>query len=807
MSMTPWLPTVRKIKDGEPVDQATVNVPIDQLTQREQHLYEKFEELQNKSVLTSFGQPIHPQETLIPNELNLVYYLSDSNGQGVSRGTTGFSSESSSSMFTPNNSNYTFGLVKTVYNQTRTVDVYTEGLCELTVDLDDPVRGLIQKQVSGEVETFTVGPYYLSSKNKGKITKDPSGIPVYIGYALSKRKFLLHTNVDEFSQFFINYRYHILDRVAGIPIKENNVWSIKTADFQSPPLYVASSGSNDGVIVSNTSTRYDGYIITSLVNGSSVRSKIDSDMYTIQVTNAGSLAQARFSITSLNNPAISTTGVALTVDGTLFVDTNENNSVKLNFTGTSAFVLNSRWTLNVYNYKNRLGWVPADSTGLAKPAGAKFFYSIPSQSSLALDSGLDTKTLNEGQSNSEVVAFEKDEALELGKYLPPVPNNFIQLYLNGTLLRYNDIYDSAGIYAVNEYGLWWMSNADGEQPWSANYPTGSLANPALWKTSIKIAIANTRKNLFISFSKFNPALRTQLVSSLTPFNLEGNTNASNFIKFYTKESDTYKTSYTGDLYVDIDPKIDVTGYTDNNTFTYPSDITNTFTADRALAAFKYSKPDGVFKAVVTPVVAKLIGSGGITVTEVGSATGVWRVDYAAQGSSGQVDSIEPINSRLEFRELTSYIKLPAPSTTPYGMIGKIVLPSGYANNRVLRLVFQLFGDISLEAATPNRSVAFQFEYSVVTASNGPAASDYTIVNTAKYSPAVNPVHFNLVDAGAAYTAYSSRRITHTDLVIPAQYIKEESIVNFKILRTVPVSNSYLGNIGLLATYWEIPATT
>ena len=232
MIVTPWLPTVRRIKDGEPVDQETVNVPIDQLTQREQHLYEKFEELNGKSVLISFGQPIYqdPDNSIDMGEISVVYYKKDLISEGLTKGTTGFSSSSSSSMFTPNDSNYSFGILKTVYPHTQKADVFIEGLCEFQKDIDDPDYGLIQS-INGTVEEFKVGPYFLSPKTPGKITRDPSGIPVYLGYAISKRKFLLHTNVDEFSQFFINYRYHVLDRVAGKPSKSGeDIWTIENPD-------------------------------------------------------------------------------------------------------------------------------------------------------------------------------------------------------------------------------------------------------------------------------------------------------------------------------------------------------------------------------------------------------------------------------------------------------------------------------------------------------------------------------------------------------------------------------------------------
>lgn len=672
MSITPWLPTVRKIKDGETVDQSTVNVPIDQLTQREQHLYEKFEELSGKSVLISFGQPIHPNEQLSVGELSIVYFTSDENGEGLKKGTTGFSSSSSSSMFSPNNSNYSFGLLKTIYSETNTADVYTEGLCELPIDLDHPTLGLIET-VNGSTEEFRVGPYYLSAKTKGKITKDPSGVPVYVGYAISKRKILIHTNVDEFSQFFINYRYHVLDRVAGTPELNDGVWSI----------------------------------------------------------------------------------------------TNEDGA--------------------------KLGWFPADKldASTAVPTGAVFYYNIPPSTYLTVP------TLEEYDVALE--DYEREEAVELKKYIPPVPANFIQLYVNGSLARYNNYYDTEGTFSVNEYGLWWHSANDGEQPWSDDYPqTGS---PVGWLSTIAAAIENSRKRIFVSFSKFNPALRTQLVSSIKAFNTANN-KAGNFIKFYSGDN-VAETAKTGDLIVDIDAQFSNVGHSNNSSFVYPPAVNASFTADRAIAAIKYSKEEGLFKVAVTTVVAKLTGSNGLSVTDQGA--GVWNIEYAGQGSTGQVDSIEPVNSRLEFKGLFSYIKLPTPSTTPYGLIGKIVLPRGATNNKTLRLAFHLFGDTTIENASIARKIAFQFEYSAATARNSANPSSYNLVSSPTYTPTTNPVEFSLIDSGA-YAANTAIKLVHADISVPAQFVREDSVINFKIMRvSVGTANqSYPGNVGLLATYWEIP---
>jgi hypothetical protein len=682
MSLTPWLPVVRKIKDGEFVDQTTVNVPIDQLTQRDQHLYEKFQELSGKSVLISFGQPIHPDETsyIVPGELNLVYFRSDTAGSGISRSMTGFSSTSSSSMFAPKNSNYVFGLTKMVYADTQTADLFTEGLCELSSDIDNSLTGLLQAG-----ETFSPGPYFLSSKYLGKITRDPSGIPVYIGYAISKRKFLLHTNVDEFSQFFINYRYHLLDRVAGMPSLSDSTWTITSSNL------------------------------------------------------------------------------------------------------------------------SKLGWVAASSiTNAPIPTGAKFFYNIPTT---AVQLATDT----------ELESYEREEAADLRRDLPPVPANFIQLYTNGILERYNNEFDPSGNFSVNEYGIWWYNDQNGYQPWAAAY-NGS----ATWSVN-KTNLASSRKRMFVSFSKFNPALRTQLVRSLVPYDrVEGGqyvNRPSNFIKLYSKDKPDTQAS-TGDLLLDIDAPVNLYGYrptgatSDLEEFVYPSSPrVDTYTANRAIAAVKYSKPDGAFKAVVTPVVAKIIGANGVTVEEDSVRPGVWTIQYSATGISGQVDSIEPINARLEFLGLNSYIKLPPPSSTPYGLIGKIVLPKSGVSNKPLQLVFHLFGDKDVSLGSTSRNVAFQLEYSAVSAYNGNSPTNYVTVNTNKYSPTVNPVEFAIKPISGTtnnYAAYTSCRIAEAGFIIPAQFVRSDTIINFKITRVAVAStaNNYAGNfveggnIGLLGIYWE-----
>jgi hypothetical protein len=795
MSITPWLPAVRKIKDGEAVDQATVNVPIEQLTQREQHLFEKFEEISGKSALISFGQPLHPSysKKFSVGEMSIVFFNSDDAGTGLAKGTAGFSSNKSSSMFSPNKSNYVFGLLKAVYPKTQTADVYTEGLCELTADIDDPVYGLLQK-TNNVVEPFNVGPYFLSLKQEGKLTSDPSGVPVYVGYALSKRKFLLHTSVDEFSQFFINYRYHLLDRVAGVPSLANDTWSIATSNYtDSNVTYVGAPLGDNGVTVADASTNYVGYTSPEIL----------SDTYLVTVTTAGNIQTVRFSISSSSSAFATKTSQSITQGNLLNVDTNGLNLVKLNFTGSTYFSLGAVWAVSVVSKNtSRLGWIPANEAGVPAPDGAAFYYNIPNTADLNADLGLDTYL----DSDENIIHFERDEAAELKKYLPPIPANFVQLYINGVLGRYKDTYDTAGLFSINDYGLWWHSTQDGEQPWSSNYPTGDAGKPVNWKFSIKEGLSGNRKNLFMSFSRFNPALRTQLVSSLRPFDRVdtlGNkvSTPSNFLKFLN-ESNPAEASSTGGLLYEIDAKFEYTGSTDNSDAEYPASLSSSYTANRAIAALKYSIEKGLFQAVTTPVVAKIKGYGGISVSEDADSPGTYNLTYLSQGYIGQIDSIEPINSRLEFLGLSSYIKLPPPTTTPYGLIGKIVYPKGFISNKPLNIVMQLFGDVSSET---KNTVALQFEYSVVTSSNGAVTTSHsTLTSLSNRNSLTGIVEFSIAPSGN-YAANTALKISE-GFTIPAEFIAEDSVINYKLVRVAtsdPTANSYVGNIGLLSTYWEI----
>jgi hypothetical protein len=713
MPITPWVPTVRTIRDGEEVSQSVVNVPLEQLIQREQHLYEKFEELLGKSVLIAFGQPVYPSELqgnkpLSPDELNIVYFREDSSGRGVCRALTGFSSSNTKGMYAPNKSNYSFGIVKAMSPGTSPlVDTYIEGLCELSIDLDDPDRGLIEVERNHlnepVVEPFEVGPYYLSRKYPGKITKNPAGIPTYVGYAISKRKFLLHTSVDEFSQFFINYRYNVLDRPAATP-----------------------------------------ELVTNL-------------------------------------------------DGS------------------------KRWTIPTPNGNpNRLGWIEANSINLpgysiaqnpVTQEPAKFFYYIPE--GLLSETSLEFEALTES---------EKVEATELKGLLPPVPSNFVEIKSNGITQRLIDEYTPDGIYMIDNYGLWWFDDSEGFQPWADDILSNGTWTPDDWP---EYKGSNFRRpRLFISFSKFNPALRTQLVSSLTPYNNaddpnvpeDQQNNSEPFIKFYLKEtitSEDIRESTTGDLAVKVTPQFTKKGITGEFP-PPPANQVDTYTSGRGVADIDYNQKEGKFVKVVTPIVAKINGQGGINVTPAQNQPGVFNISYMSTGIYGSIDSIEPINARLEFRGLSSYLKFPYAQTitVPYGVIGKLLLTKkALAAPANLKIYVQAFGTASYAPEATDKQIAFTFEYAATTAANSDAPEAVKLSNKSVLPAAVSSslVLTTLTPIEEGYSAYDVVNL-EGNLVIPASHIAEDTIVNFKLMRNLAETGNYLGDLGVLGLYWGIELT-
>lgn len=745
MPITPWIPAVSKIKNGADVSAEVVNPISAQHTQRAQHLYEKFNELSGKSVLIAFDQPILPSSQGDVRKNLVVFYdkegVDESATEGISPALVAFSStDAHSSVYTPANSSYAMGIVKEV-NGTRS-DVYLWGLVDLDYDLDDATYGIIQSDEANPSEEFEPGPFYLSRTEAGKITRTPSGVSIYVGYAFNRREFLLAPNVSEFNQFFTTYKFNIMDRPAGTPVLTGDTWDVT------------------GV---------------SVVSG----------------------------------------------DGGV----------------------------------NHVGWVPVDSLvggplESLVPDGAKFFYNLPSDELISLDTGLDSDE------------SLRDEQIELLRNLPPNPTNVTLLTVNGVIQSSRDNVED-GIYIVNEVGIWWFSDEDGQQPWASDIETsvavtfdnttneitvpngdfvlndvvrfelgggaviptglatgtsyyvvsatpsgsdqiitisttvdgaevdfttngsGTITIPQLYIWKFARGTEEYRPRMTLQFLKFNPALRESIVTSIKKYN-----TASNAVRFY--KSDKSEESSTGDLLVRF--LLDLVDGT-------PAESSATAISDLA-----YDETTGQVTVTAAPIVSELTEGTGISIAQrtIGGVPkpGSYIISSSANTQAGRVSSIEPDGAELIYAGLHSYLNMPPAGTVPSSIIGKILLPTSIPDAD-MQFIILMIGGTTLSIGSSSRVVNYDFSYSV---SKAGSVLDSTVTTSA--------LTFNIPNTTATYSAKTcfkigavtgtSPYIIPVTIRIPSTAFKGgDCDVNFKLTRKTPGSNAYVGDIGIVDIYWKI----
>ena len=779
MPITPWVPTVKLIQDGQEVSQSVVNVPLEQLIQREQHLYDAFDALQNKSALMSFNQPIHPADLtgsspIQAGQLAVVYYRDDNGGSGLSRASTGFSTSPTNSMFQPNNSNYIFGIIRNI-NPGNLADCYIQGMCDFSIPIDDPYSGLIEyslDQYGNRIKpTFNVGPYYVSRKMPGKLTQNPDGLPVYVGYAVSPTKFFLQPSVDEFTQFFINYRYNILDRPVYPPVLSNDgtTWSIPTPN---------GSPNNPNRLgwIAATSDNLPGYTIPTSPSGqvakflyyipSNLTSGPDST-----ILNSNEIAEAIE--LGGNLPPVPSNFVQILANGIVqrYADVNSPDGI---------FSIDNYGIWWFSNQANTQPW--ADDILTASPGGTW-----------------------------DPTAWETYKG-----------SNFRRPRLFISFAKFNPALRTQLVSSVNPYNIT-ANPPTGTQPNnSSNFISFQLKNkPGESSTTGDLLVNVTPKFIKRGYSDL-PEIASatwsagipSVITFASPHGLNSSTSItlSGFYDVNNSWNSVFSATITSTTQVSIvgptaNPIVIGTAAISNNATSVPvsSSVNSTYTAGSAIADLTWDNIQGKFTKKVTPVVAKLVGTGGINVSPVSGSPGAYNVSYLSGGAYGLVDSIEPVNSRLEFRGLNSYIKFPYnnPVTVPYGLIGKIVLTKDAFNNAPLNLVLQVFGNTPYNANSTNTNLAITFEYSATSAQNGSASPSTLGINNTVGLTSFSSSRVILSMPTGGYTAYTPINLTG-GLTIPSQYIGKDTVVNFKLTRTLTGSaNDYTGDVGILGIYWGI----
>jgi hypothetical protein len=460
---TNWVPQVSLVKDGTPVSASVVNPILAQLIAREQYLYDQFQNAVDLSVLTAFAQPIHPTEItqIVSGSLNAVYFASDNTGTGLKRAVVGFVTDPATTTFTAANSSYTFGIVSNV-STTGNADIWLEGLIKLPFRVDDPTNGLLQPVSVGVTETFRVGPYYLSQITPGKVTANPGGLAVLVGYGISPTEFLLCPNVDQLSALFQNYRFNVLDRPTAAPVLTSTTWTIPNSDMTRLGWVDITwlQSNNPSAIAAIT-----------VPPGAKFLYNVPSDYTTDNADNSGTDGVANGSTTFTSSSANFGAGMA----------------------GVSI-VIASRGTYTIETVNSATSIVLSHTVA----TGTGLHYSIGS-----------------------LFPYEQAEATELAALIPPSPADFNTLTVNGVEQIFRNVDATDGIYSIDNYGIWWYNDQTGTQPWAADLV--SDWTPSDWMTTV--VSDGERARIFLQFVRFNPAFNQVFITSLAPFN-DGSTNNS-----------------------------------------------------------------------------------------------------------------------------------------------------------------------------------------------------------------------------------------------------------------------------------------
>lgn len=743
MPITPWLPYVNLVADGQDVSAEVVNPILAQYTQRDQYLFEKFQDLTNTGVLIAPNLPILPSSIADVRKNLVVFYdqegASPDTTEGISPALVSFANSSIfSSAYTPGNSSYATGIVKDVSGTN--ADVYLMGLINLDVNIDDPDYGLIQSDQIDEDAPFVPAPYYLSRTEAGKITSNPGGVSIYIGYALNRTTFLLAPNVSEFNQFFTTYKFNILDRPSGEPSLSDGIWSISGVSE------VSGDGGIDHVGWVPVASLADGPLAGLIPDGSTFfynlpnATLINADT-AIDDTGQFRLEQVELAASLPPNP---TNVTLLTVNG--IIQASRDNDPE------GIYVVNAA---GIWWFSNADGLQPWSSD-------------IPSNVTVTFDHTANHVIVPNG-------AFVVGDRLrfETANTMP-----------TGLTVATDYYVLSQSISSPNQLITVSTSVGGSVQTFSSN-GSGTISISQLYIWKFANGTDEYRPRISLQFLKFNPSLSESLVTSLRKYN-----TSSNAISFYTLDKSAQAIS--GDLLVRL--LLNMTAGTP---------LTSSATA---IGDFTYDETTGLITKVTTPIVSQLIPGSNISITPTtigGVITpGSFIISTSTSAQTGRISDVEPNAAELIYVGLNSYLKMPPYTTLPSSFIAKILLASSVPDAD-MTLVLLLMGDANLTLNNANNVVTFSFSYAVSTTGSilnstiSPTILTFNIPNTVSAYTATTC--FKL--GGVTNAQYA---INIPALRIPSSaFTGGDCNINFQIARTDPGANSYTGNIGILDMYWKI----
>lgn len=746
MPATPWIPVTKTVKDGTDVSAAVVNPIFSQHTQRAQHLKELFEELLNKSTLIAYSQPILAGSVGDVKKNSVVFGDFASEAYGLSLAKTEFAQSSkNTTAYTPANSSYAFGIVSTVNNSNNTADVFMSGLVEFESDInedtvDDPSILQSDERVEPEDE-FLPGPLFLSRTEAGKLTRNPGGVAIFVGYALTRTKILLSPDVSEFNQFFTAFRYNLLDRPAGRPYYNSGTgfWEIlgtvgdNLEHIGWIPVTEAYLGTE--IWENHVPSDADGNKPAFFYNLPS-STLIDEDT---GVDEAEREQQKDLSATLPPNPV---TFTFLTVNGVVQANTDMDSY--------GVYTVNSVgiWWWN-------------------KTDGSQPWASDTTSAIAVTFSGTEvTFAADHGAELNDKLRFMTTGSLPTG--MSTSTDYYVQAIVSDTVLKIATTVDASSAISF-----------------SGGSGTHSVPQPYIWKASHGSEVY--RPKMLLQFLKFNPSLGESIVTSIKKFNPN-----SSAIRFYKADKVTEATKGTGDLLARL-----MLTYTAGTALESASSAITSVTYNEATGVTETRSAPVVSKIIGSSGIT-------VNEVTVGGAVkpGQFIISNNNNVQSGRVSYVEPDGAELVYAGLHSYLEMPYTTVLPSSFIGKIVLPSDVPAAD-LKLVFVAIGLSNLASNATSRNVSFDFSYSVskpgavLGAAGTPTPITFQIPLDSGYTAKT------CFKIGAGLTA-STYSIVIPELIIPASdFTGGDCAVNFKLARTTPGSNPYTNPVGIVDMYWRI----
>jgi hypothetical protein len=606
--MTPWVPIIRKVENGVDVSAEVINPILKGYTDRTQHLYEKFDSILDKSVIIAFDQKVVGASVA---KYSVVFYDPSLSIPGLELTKTGFETATTGSLFKSSNSSFIFGIVATDVpgSGDRKANVYLQGLIQL------PGTGFVTQMLDTSYPSFKGGPLFLSSNVRGKLTPEPGGLAVFVGYAKSLDEFYLNPSYESVNEFFFNFRFNVLDRPAGRPEFDGSIWTVQSPD-NARLGWIPASGVT-GIPTGDFTGSLFFYNIPSDANidaDSTLSSKEKADAKALRKTLPPHPGQFNFltvnGVMQLVKEAAGDTGIYFINDyGIWWYD---NTSGK------------APWSQDINDVRNFIVNTSNDRITIRK-GGEDVAHNYSAGQLLKFKQGSGGTFPTATPTFSQNTLYQVKEVISTTQFtLCPVGDT-------GTLIDFSN----AGVEPNYVYFT--------PHAWDQHKGTDSL-----------------RPKMVLQFVKINPDYKSAVVTSLKPINNADN-NSSGVIKF-VNSTDANVEAKSGDL--DVKFNLPVLAE-DESTIT-----------GKAVKSIKYDEKLGKLVTDVSPVVTSISGLGAAKVSS--NADGSHTITVNDSSLSNMVTSIEVEQSRLEFINLHSFLRIDY-TNLPAGFIGKFILPPTVPN--------------------------------------------------------------------------------------------------------------------------------